>query len=169
MASSRCRILFGVLLSLTAGTGGADAADKVLRFPGAQIETLQFSALNGWAADDQAAAFGSFLKSCKAIRGGTPAMRAARPMFGALYDVCGQAMELAGKYNAAQARAFFEKNFKPVRVTPAGEPGGFFTGYYETVIEGSRKRTSEFNVPLYRAPEIVSAYDRTQIEEGALN
>ena len=49
-------------------------------------------------------------------------MRAARPMFGALYDVCGQAMELAGKYNAAQARAFFEKNFKPVHVTPAGSP-----------------------------------------------
>jgi membrane-bound lytic murein transglycosylase A len=168
MARYRCRILFGVLLSLTAGASAA-AADKVLRFPGAQIETLQFSALNGWTADDQAAAFGSFLKSCKAIRGGTAAMRAARPMFGALHDVCGRASELAGKHDSAQARAFFEKNFKPVRITPAGEPGGFFTGYYETVIEGSRKRTSEFSVPLYRSPQNVSAYDRTQIEEGALN
>ena len=89
--------LFGVLLTLTAGMAGAPAADKVLRLPGAQIETLGYTALDGWAADDHAAAFGSFLKSCKPIRAGTPAMRAARPMFGALYEVCGHAVEIAAK------------------------------------------------------------------------
>jgi membrane-bound lytic murein transglycosylase A len=69
---------------------------------------------------------------------------------------------------AREARTFFEKHFTPVRVAPAGEPGGFFTGYYETVIEGSRRKTAEYNVPLYRTPAVASAYDRTQIEEGAL-
>jgi membrane-bound lytic murein transglycosylase A len=169
MASSRCRRLLGIVLTLMAGMVSASAADKTLRLPGAQLEQLGYGALDGWAADDHAAAFGSFLKSCKPIRAGTAAMRAARPMFGALYDVCGRALELAAKpVDAREARAFFEKSFTPVRVTPAGEPGGFFTGYYETVIDGSRKKTAEYNVPLYRTPTVASAYDRTQIEEGAL-
>ena len=169
MASFRCRILFGVLFTLIAGMVGASAADKVLRLPGAQVEPLGYTTLDGWAADDHAAAFGSFLKSCKPIRAGTPAMRAARPMFGGLYEACGHAVEMAAKpVTAREARAFFEKNFTPVRVTPAGEPGGFFTGYYETVIDGSRKKTAEYHVPLYRTPAVASAYDRTQIEEGAL-
>src|SRR5688572_4423517 len=115
MASYRCRILLGVVLTLTAGMAGASAAGKVLRLPGAQIETLGYSALDGWTADDHAAAFGAFLKSCKPIRAGTPAMRAARPMFGALYEVCGHAVELAAKpVTAREARAFFEKHFTPV-------------------------------------------------------
>jgi membrane-bound lytic murein transglycosylase A len=142
-------------------------AQKSVRLPNAQVEPLKFAALEGWSNDDQSAAFNSFLKSCKAILGGAPAVRAARPLYGALYEVCQRAMA-AGLLNAASARAFFENNFRPYRIVPAGDTDGFFTGYYETVISGARHKSAEYNVPLYRAPEMVTAFDRTQIEEGAL-
>src|ERR1044071_6709807 len=74
--------VFGVALSLTAVAMTAAEADTTFRIPGAHAEALTFAALNGWHADDHAAAFGSFLKSCKAILGSTPAQRAARPIYG---------------------------------------------------------------------------------------
>jgi membrane-bound lytic murein transglycosylase A len=168
----RCfRTVFGVALSLTAGVASASAADKTVRLPGAQVEPLTFAALDGWTEDDHAAAFRSFLKSCTAIRSGGTAVRPAKPVTAALYDVCGRA--LAAKNvaaDSAKARDFFERNFKPMQIIPAGAQDGFFTGYYETVIEGSRRRTAEYGVPIYRTPAsaALASADRTTIEEGAL-
>lgn len=163
--------MFGVTLALSAAAMNAHAADKIVRLPGAQVTPLQFSALDGWTADDHADAFRSFLKSCKAIRDGGEAARTARPVTAALYEVCGQALAAAkaGAVDRAQARVFFEKHFKPMRIVPGGDNDGFFTGYYETVVEGSRKQTAEYNVPVYRAPSgPLASADRTTIEEGAL-
>jgi membrane-bound lytic murein transglycosylase A len=164
------RTVSGVVLALIAGAMSAGASDRTVRIPGAQIEPLQFSALSGWNDDDQLAAFHSFLKSCKSIYRGGKAAREGRPVTAGLYGICERALAIQAKgaLDLAQARAFFEKNFQPVRIIPNGETNGFFTGYYETVIEGARKKSAEFNVPVYRAPSQVSAYDRTQIEEGAL-
>jgi membrane-bound lytic murein transglycosylase A len=163
------RTVFGVALSLTAGTMTAAAADSVLRIPGAQLEPLTFAALNGWHGDDHAAAFGSFLKSCKAILASSPAQRAARPMYGGLYRVCQHAAAM-GHLDRDKARTFFEANFKPVRVVPNGEQDGFFTGYYETVIEGSRHRSADYNVPIYKMPgnAALAHADRIRIEDGLL-
>ena len=58
-------------------------------------------------------------------------MRAARPFYGALVQGV-RARSAAGELDREQARAFFEDNFKPMRVMPAGQTQGFFTGYYET-------------------------------------
>jgi len=144
-------------------------AEKSIHLPGASIEPLTFAALEGWRDDDQAAAFGSFLKSCKAILGGTKAMREARPVFGGLYNACMKA-QAAGHLNAAQARTFFESHFHPVRVAPGGENDGFFTGYYETIVEGARRPSAEFNVPVYKLPSdaALARADRIAIEDGAL-
>lgn len=162
------RIVSGVALSLTAGAMPA-AADGIIRIPGATAEPLTFAALNGWPADDHAAAFGAFLKSCKAILAASPAQRAARPMSGGLYQTC-QHATAAGRLGRDAARAFFEANFKPMRIVPNGEQDGFFTGYYETVIEGSRRRTSEYNVPIYKMPSsaALATADRLRIEDGLL-
>jgi membrane-bound lytic murein transglycosylase A len=163
------RIVFSVALSLTAGAMPAAAADTTLRIPGAQVEPLTFAALNGWQSEDHAAAFGAFLKSCKAILAASPAQRAARPMYGGLYRACQHAVA-AGRLDSGRARAFFEANFKPLRIIPNGEQDGFFTGYYETVIEGSRQRTAQYNVPVYRMPKSASlaTADRLRIEDGLL-
>ena len=59
----------------------------VLKIAGSQIEPLAFVDIDGWAADDHAAAFAAFMVSCKAILKSSPKMRASRPlMYRALYD-----------------------------------------------------------------------------------
>jgi len=147
-----------------------------LNLRNARIEPLSFSTLAGWTDDDHAVAFDTFLKSCRAIVNGTRAMRSARPFYGALFKVCERAVA-AGQLDRDHARAFFENNFKPVRVTPAGQTAGFFTGYYETEVDGSRFPSDEYTIPIYAAPaETVRKHqskafadlDRTRIEDGAL-
>jgi peptidoglycan lytic transglycosylase A len=148
-----------------------------LQLRNAQAETLDFASLNGWKDDDHAAAYDAFVKSCNAILRGTKAMRAARPVYGALFNVC-ERSKTAGTLDREQARAFFEANFKPVRLAPPGQSEGFYTGYYETEVEGSRVKTAEFNVPIYAAPaatvkhnksKVFANLDRAKIEDGALN
>lgn len=154
-----------------------NAKAAATKLANAKVETLDFATMPGWKDDDHAAAYESFLKSCNAILRGTKQMRAARPIYGALFNVC-ERTKTAGKPDRDQARAFFEANFKPVRLAQQGQPDGFFTGYYETEVEGSRVQTAEYNVPIYAAPahtvkkkqsKVFAEFDRTRIEEGALN
>src|SRR5689334_15965228 len=158
---------------LTAITSGPSSA---LNLRNAQLETLSFTALDGWKDDDHAIAFETFLKSCGAILNGSKAMRILRPFYGALYHVCERAVA-AGHLDREHARAFFEDNFKPVRVTPVGQTDGFFTGYYETEVDGSRFPSDEYTIPVYAAPaetvkkhqsKVFADLDRTKIEDGAL-
>jgi membrane-bound lytic murein transglycosylase A len=152
----------------------AVAREPVIKFRNAQVEPLPFTALNGWKDDDHAAAFAAFMKSCGAILNGSKAMRKARPVYGALFSVCERARS-AGALDREQARAFFEDNFKPVRIAKPGETEGFFTGYYETEFDGSRVKTDEYSVPIYRVPsklvgrsKVFAQFDRSKIEDGAL-
>jgi len=156
-----------------------------LHFPHAKIEPLTFSNLAGWREDDLAAAFATFMNSCGAILQGTKAVRKARPIYSGLYHACTKATALAagGKVDTVRAREFFEGNFKPVRILPEVHTygfytgaDGFYTGYYESEITGSRVKTKEFDVPLYKVPAkfagkrttVFAQYDRKAIEDGAL-
>ncbi len=151
----------------------------------ADVKTLSFAALDGWKDDDQAVAFETFMKSCGAILQGSKAIRKAKPVYGGLYNACEKATTLAagGKVDTAQARKFFEDNFKPVRILPPVHTygyytgaDGFYTGYYEAEVAGSRVKTEEYNVPLYGVPaklagkrsKVFSRYDRDDIVRGAL-
>jgi len=169
----RFSCLFVFWFCIAAITSGPSSA---LNLRNAQLETLSFAALDGWKDDDHALAFETFLKSCGAILNGSKAMRAARPFYGALFNVCERAVA-AGQLDRDHARAFFEDNFKPVRVTPAGQTDGFFTGYYETEVDGSRFPSDEYTIPVYAAPaetvkrhqsKVFADLDRTKIEDGAL-
>ena len=115
----------GFCLWLIAAANAPAMARAPLKLRNAQVEPLSFSVLDGWKDDDHAAAFDAFLKSCGAILGGTNAMRTARPFYGALFKVCERAVA-AGRLDRDHARAFFEENFKPIRVMPAGQTEGFF-------------------------------------------
>lgn len=176
MPASQFLVRAGLGLCVLAGASGAASA-STLKLRNAQAEALTFAALAGWGDDDHAAAYAAFQKSCGAIKHGTLKMRAARPVYGALFKVCERAIA-AGNLDREQARAFFEDNFKPVRLAANGQEQGFYTGYYEPVIEGSRVKTDEYNVPLYTAPahavkkkqsKVFGNFDRTKIEDGALN
>ena len=153
-------------------------ASSGLNLRNAQIEPLSFAALDGWKDDDHAAAFGTFLKSCGAILNAGKGVRTARPFLGALFKACERAVAAGGRSIAHMHAQFFEDNFKPVRVMPGGQPDGFFTGYYETEVDGSRFPSDEYNNTHIRrsggdstqtSEQGVFRYlDRTKIEDGAL-
>lgn len=162
---------------LAAGMVSANGNSKQnVTLRSAAVEPVEFAALTGWEDDDHAAAFAAFLKSCGAIRHGTAKMRKAKPIYGGLYTACMSALRF-GQLDRDKARRFFEDEFKAYRVAAAGQSEGFFTGYYESEVLGSRTRTEEYKVPVYTAPlhaikaklsKVFPHLDRTKIEEGAL-
>jgi len=170
-ARSIAAIVFG--LGLTAAS-----SVQAVEIRRAQVEPLTFADLDGWQEDDLAAAFATFQKSCGAILEGSKAVRKARPVFGGLYNACEAAKTAAagGAIDRERARKFFENNFKPVRIEPHKQFDGFYTGYYETEVDGSRVATDEFKYPLYSPPKkligkkstVFSNFDRKEIEAGAI-
>ncbi len=169
----RVPVSLGLALGLIAMMNKpAPASELWLRH--ATVAPLTFGDLDGWPKDDHALAFGTFLKSCSAILEGTRAMRRARPVYSGLYDVCERA-NAAGILGRDAARKFFEDNFTPVRIVPVGHSEGFFTGYYETQVAGSRYPSGPYTVPLYRVPKkfvgrsrVFGNLDRSRIEDGAI-
>ncbi|HWM83369.1 MAG TPA: MltA domain-containing protein [Pseudolabrys sp.] len=179
---------------LAAAFAPAFGKERPLVFHNAQIEPVSWTALDGWKTDDLASAYAAFRTSCGAILRADRKARQTRVMLDGLYHACAHAK--AATLDAAGARKFFETNFRPVRIAALGDNQGFLTGYYEGVFAGSRVRTDEYTVPIYRAPvnlvvagasrvanfpssgakvgrlvgkrKIVPFYDRAAIEEGVL-
>ncbi len=166
-----------------------------LRLPDSALEPIQWDKLNGWVADDHAAAFATFLGSCRPLLRAAPSEGEKRPMYFALQHVCDEALR-AGRLTEQQARRFFETNFRPLSVTKLGDSAGLLTGYYEPIVDGSRVPTGIFKVPIYRRPpdlvpplnragpgfpnrgrvlrrtpngKLVPYYDRGEILDGALD
>lgn len=162
--------------------------------PGAQYLPLAWADVNGWSDDDHLAAYKTFRASCKTINAQAGAAE-PKALGGALGEPCkvAKSLELS---DDAKAKAFFEQNFAPLRISRLGEPDGFVTGYYEPVLEGSRTQTDVYNVPVYRRPsnlfvrgykqdsvslpnkgpvyrklgrrKLVPYYDRGEIEDGKI-
>jgi membrane-bound lytic murein transglycosylase A len=184
MAQPPSRTFVGVVFGCCL-MASAPASAHGLHFGHASVKELSFVKLAGWRQDDLATAFSAYMKSCGAILHGTKAMRKARPMYGGLYRACekGAALAARGTVDTAKARKFFEENFRPVRIMPEMHTygfytgaDGFYTGYYETQIDGSRIKTADYTIPLYGVPPkyagkrsvVYSQYSRAEIESGAL-
>lgn len=172
--------------------GCAEDGDRAARDAQPRFAPAAFADLPGWAADDHAAALDAFRKSCPRLtKDGAGALGGAAEW----RAVCAAA-EGVDATSPAAARAFFERNFRPVRVTGAdGGADGLITGYYEPELRGARQPGGGFTVPLYvRPPDLVSVdlgrfsdelqgkriagrvvegrlvpyHDRARIERGAL-
>jgi membrane-bound lytic murein transglycosylase A len=117
----------------------------------ARLEPLSFADLAGWKKDDHAAAFGAFLRSCRALESQSAELRPAAKPDGGLLAVCREALS-AGSLAGDEARRFFETRFRPFAVVPISGDG-FLTGYYEPEFQGSRERDSVFKVPLLSRPD----------------
>lgn len=111
------------------------------------LKPVAFSAISGWDADDHAAAFAVFSKSCRALLDGVPPLRAALPPPPELTDVCKDAAA-APPSNDAAAKSFFETRFSAFR---AGR--GILTGYYEPEALGALGPTETFDTPLLARPD----------------
>jgi len=167
-----------------------------LNIPDTQLEPIQWSDLDGWRADDHEAALAVFRASCEPFNRQRQ-LQDTRPVAAGLKEVC-RRLARAGALKGDKARAFFEENFRPVRIAKLGETTGLITGYYEPIVDGSRFPNPEFHTPLYRRPrdlviegqksrnnvafpnratvgrlnaqkKLEPYYDRLAIEEGALD
>ena len=124
--------LFGASMWLAAG---AASAEGPLKFAGSQLEPVKWSELAGWTADDHLAAFAAYQASCQALRKKTPRGDDRGQISAALSNACRNAIGLQPK-DADTARAFFERNFQPVRISRLGEAEGLLTGYSSRLSRG---------------------------------
>jgi len=179
--SSRTKLLASLCFFLSAQA----AAATPLKIPGTELEPAEFSKLDRWNGDDQAAAFAAFRRSCDAL---LKRHRKVAPFAQDLQDTCRRAVEIQLPASDAAARKFFEENFRPVRISRLGEHDGFLTGYYEPIVDGSRTKHGDYIYPIYRTPpdlktrvrqgirslrhrigrKIAGYFDRGAIEAGAL-
>jgi len=141
------------------------------------LRPATFNQLSGWADDRVSAAVPALLKSCARFVTRPPAApldaAAMSADFGQVGDwqaLCESAAALPSGDDAA-ARRFFETDFVPLAVSDNGTADGFFTGYFEIELHGSRRRHGRYQTPIYcRPPDLGSKPQptRAEIEDGAL-
>ena len=166
-----------------------------VEIPNSQYAPVAWSEVTGWADDDHLAAYKAFRTSCQPIAAQSGPPAEPKALGTSLRDPChvAKGLELA---DGAKAKAFFEENFLPVRISRLGEGEGFVTGYYEPIIEGSLTQNEIYSVPIYRRPsnlfvkgfgqasaglpnkgavyrkigrrKLVPYYDRAEIEDGKI-
>jgi membrane-bound lytic murein transglycosylase A len=139
-----------------------------LQISGSQYESLAWSDMPGWSEDDHLAAYKTFRASCKPIAAQHGLPSEAKGLGISLRDPCrvAKGLELS---DALKAKAFFEENFLPLRISRLGEGEGFVTGYYEPVLDGSRTQSDVYNVPIYRRPSNLFVRGTTQSSNGLPN
>ncbi|WP_397476046.1 murein transglycosylase A [Pusillimonas sp.] len=126
---------------------------------------VSWSVLPGWQADNLDQVWKGFINNCKGLMrpvSGSLAMpaRAAPRVW---QPVCAAAQQagLSDEAGGAQVRSFLEAQLQPWRLLDtAGKPAkNTVTGYYEPLIRASRKRTGEYQWPLYAPPEDLLTID----------
>jgi membrane-bound lytic murein transglycosylase A len=119
------------------------------------LDRIAFAALPGWADDAVADAIPAFLRSCRKLARLGDDEQVGRTATGGLARdwrrPCERAAGIAAADNAG-ARAFFEAEFVPFLASNNGDAIGRFTGYYEPLLRGSRRRRGKYRVPLHRRP-----------------
>ncbi|MGH6845379.1 MAG: murein transglycosylase A [Methylocella sp.] len=138
------------------------------------LRRLSFADLGDFGQDDLLAAFQVFARSCAAIAAKKSLLRNAAPATPALNAIANAALRQEVR-DSAQARRFFEAHFRPFRVAAKGPwagHAGFFTGYYEPIVDGSLSPSRDFTAPVLGRPENLNALagypDRAAIEAGAI-
>lgn len=156
-------VALGLRFWLSTRSGGDEEIVGILDiFPSEDrlvLEPAGFGDLPGWGQDELEKAVPALLRSCERITA-LPDGAAIddEPFAGTASEwkaACAAAAALPAGDRAA-ARSFFETHFRPWAAHNNRNPLGLFTGYYEPLLHGSRKRSDRYNVPLYaRPPELV--------------
>lgn len=116
--------------------------------PGPVLRPVAFSSLPGWERDDLRDAWPAFLASCDVM--------VRRPEW---KEPCSVARTVDSGSTQA-IRVFFEAFFMPQQVfNPDGTDNGLVTGYYEPLLNGSRKRGGPYQTPLHKVPDDLLTVD----------
>jgi len=118
-------------------------------------QPVRWSELPGFQGDALHEAWNAWLKSCE------------RPP-ATLGALCPEVRRLSIA-SADEQRAWMMQRLQPYRVEPLqGGAEGLLTGYYEPVLEGTRRAGGAYAVPLYRPPATLASrrpwYTRQEIE-----
>ena len=168
----RFRSVF-VLLTATLFLGacsGSILPDKLVLRP------VNYGQLPGWESDKQLEAFAAFQKSCAVFLKRRPTSEYGPGDMAAPASIWQENCNIASQASViddASARVFFERYFVPFQVRNNLNSVGLFTGYYEPLLQGSRKRSQAYQVPVYGLPpdkqEGTPYYSREQINNGVLS
>ncbi len=163
------------------------------------LKETSFEKLDGWNKDNPARTLTALQKSCTRIIKKDPSSNFGVGSFAGAtkdwQDICEKlSTHLSVKNN--KPHEFFENNFTPYEIWGGDGRDGLFTGYYEPTLYGSYTKSAKYNVPLYSRPtdlvkvnlgkftpewkgktikgrvngqEFIPYYNRTEIENGALN
>lgn len=153
-------ILGMLVCAAEAAEGAALPADpQILSTARGRWAAADWADLPGWDDDAVIHAWPALLRSCE---------RMAPDAVATWAGVCDAARTLA-EPDETRVRAFLREQLRPWRVeTPDGQADGLVTGYFEPVVEASRRRTARFSVPLHAPPDDLSTrvpwYTRAQID-----
>jgi len=131
---------------------------------GPSLSLIDFARLAAWPEHDHEEARAVFRRSCREMLEQGSGFR--RPVhFGG--SPSSWRSTCLGSFEAGNARDYFERAFRCYCVHDAERPGGLFTGYYEPEVDGSRSRSPQFHVPVYRRPaDLVAFRDGDKARSG---
>ncbi|MBX9676055.1 MAG: MltA domain-containing protein [Methylotenera sp.] len=106
------------------------------------LKPAKWEEVDGLMEDDLSVAWGAWLQSCSTLKN--------KPQW---QPACSAAKAL-GKPNNAAIIAYLTTQFDVYSATSAeGENTGLITGYYEPLLQGSRKQSAQYPYPLYAQPK----------------
>jgi membrane-bound lytic murein transglycosylase A len=164
IASGRARL--GLAFALVAATAACAIAPPPVRPDRLALEPVEFEALPGWPRDDVAEALGPMRRSCARLMrldddahlGIAGRVRDWRPVCGSLTALAGAASD--------EARAWWERHFRPYRASNDGRAEALVTGYYEPELKGALARDAIYSVPIYAVPPDLVQVDLGEFREG---
>ncbi|HWP87864.1 MAG TPA: MltA domain-containing protein, partial [Burkholderiales bacterium] len=120
--------------------------------PASALRATGWDAVANWREDNPQLAWSAFIGSCGALKNQA-----------AWQSVCSVATALQEPTREMVVR-FFETNFTPYQVINAdGTDSGLVTGYYEPLLNGSRKRSARYHVPVYGVPDDMLVIDLGEV------
>jgi membrane-bound lytic murein transglycosylase A len=158
------------------------------------FKPVDFADCPGWRDDQQLEAFRAFVRSAERVQEKPYKSGSLGISFEALAPIFADSRETIVESDG-EARAFFEKWFRPALIENIEAARGFVTGFYEPEVVASPVRTARFTVPFLRRPAdlvgigdnnrpngfdpyfafarqtpagLVEYFDRPAIESGAL-
>jgi membrane-bound lytic murein transglycosylase A len=116
------------------------------------LRRAEWSDVSAWTDDATLEGFAAFLRSCFALK--------AKPEW---QTVCTEAAALPAP-DEATVRQFFKTSFTPYAVVnPDGTVEGTITGYYEPLLRGSRRPSTQYRFPVYGVPEDLLTIDLSEV------
>lgn len=118
------------------------------------LQVAQYSDLPGWQEDDLMPTFQAFVNQCSSLQ--------KQVLW---RSSCAGARSLAETApDSTAVRTWFEVNLQPWQlVNPDGSKSGLVTGYYEPILQGSRKQKPPYETPVFGVPDDLIVVDLSEL------